>query len=151
MKEDKNIYHEPVFELKGDNIVKKNSTLGFKLLFSPKWVGEYKASFLIKNNTTLEVTNYNIIGRAIEPRAEKVIKIKGKARQNIPSKIFVLNNDSVDRTFNVESDLVGIKGDSSFVLKSHKSTNYEFSMFSYISGNFTGQITFTDDQGKYWW
>lgn len=31
LKEDKNLYNENVFELKGDNIVKKNSSLVLKL------------------------------------------------------------------------------------------------------------------------
>jgi len=116
--------------------------------FSPTWVGKWTAQLIMKNQSTAEVISYKINGIATEPRAIKHLKVSGKARSKISCTVEVANESDETRFYKVESDIPGIEGETSFSLKSGANKFYEFYLFSFVSGELTGSITFTDDTGK---
>jgi len=64
--------------------------------------------------------NYTISGTASEPHAEKHMKLKGRARSQIKCSIPLYNENEVTKTYKVDSDLIGVQGETQFVLKPMK-------------------------------
>jgi len=64
-----------------------------------------------------------------------------------------LKNPSADKsiTYKVETDLINSSGASTITIGPGKKANYLLSVCPVLSGQYTGSITFTDDQGRYLW
>lgn len=133
-------------------MVKKKSTGVFPITFSPIWVQQAEAKLILSNPITNDVFEYEMKGYGEEPVAEEHIILNCLARKTTRREI-ELKNPYADKpiTYKIDTDLINASGPSSITIAGGKKANYLLSVCPVLSGQYTGSITFTDEQGRYLW
>ncbi|EGR27619.1 hypothetical protein IMG5_193180 [Ichthyophthirius multifiliis] len=133
-------------------VVKKKSTGIFLVTFSPKWICQAFSKLTFFNPNTNDFIEYELKGIGEEPVAEEHIIINCKAKQKTKKEI-VIKNPYTDRevTYKVETDLINTSGPSTINIKPGKTTQYAFTIHPVLSGQFTGSITFYENEQNYLW
>lgn len=95
---------------------------------------------------------YELKGFGEEPIAEEHIILSCQARKQTRREI-ELKNPHADKpiTYRVETDLINAAGLTTLTIQPGKKANYVLSVTPVLSGQYTGSITFTDDDGRYFW
>ena len=132
--------------------VKKKSTGVFPLTFSPIWVQTAEARLVLLNPITNDVYEYDLKGFGEEPVAEEHIILNCEARK-LTKREITLQNPFNDRTvtYRIETDLINATGPASLSIAPGKKGVYVLQVYPVLSGQYTGSITFTDDEGRYLW
>ncbi|EWS70940.1 flagellar associated protein, putative (macronuclear) [Tetrahymena thermophila SB210] len=133
-------------------LVRKKSQGSFPLTFKPKWICEAECKLILQNPLTNDLFEYNIKGFGEEPVAEDHFVIQCSARQTKIHDIVVKNPyTDKDVTYKVETDLLNAQGAPSLKIKAGQKGTYKLSVTPILSGQYTGSITFTEDDGTYLW
>jgi hypothetical protein len=107
---------------------------------------------VLSNQATNDVFEYDLRGFGEEPVAEEHIILQCQARKTTRREI-ELRNPHSDKaiTYRIETDLINASGAQSITIAAGKKANYLLTVCPVLSGQYTGSITFTDDQGRYLW
>lgn len=124
----------------------------FPITFSPIWVQQAEAKLVLSNPQTNDVFEYDLRGYGEEPVAEEHIILQCQARKTTKREIEI-KNPYPDKAiiYKIETDLINASGPPSITIPAGKKANYVLSVCPVLSGQYTGSITFTDDQGRYLW
>jgi len=128
--------------------VPANSTAGYPLSFKPSWLCNESGTLNMKNAKMGSNFVFNLNGVGEEPLAEGNLVIKCGARENIEESIEL--PQLAARVWNVETDLPYVTGGAE--IDTGVSGVYKMDVNPQTGGNFSGQITFTDEKtGMYVW
>lgn len=123
-----------------------------KLTYDPEWTYESHATMTVFYKETNEEFEYDLRGRGEEPLAEKEFIIDCKLKEE---KVIEIELDAIKKsygTFTVEIDLPHYaSGPSNIEVPFSKVAKYPLSIQALLGGEFTGSVTFKNDQGHYWW
>ncbi|EGR30900.1 hypothetical protein IMG5_121460 [Ichthyophthirius multifiliis] len=133
-------------------VVKKKSQTNFLLYFKPKWICEAECKLQLQNIITNDLYEYTLKGKGLEPLAENHIVLKCISRQSQIHEIQVQNPyTDKDVTYQVETDLINAQGPPSLKIKAGAKASYNISVTPVLSGQYTGSITFQEQEGIYQW
>lgn len=122
------------------------------LTYQPEWTNESHAKMIVNYKETNEIFEYELRGKGEEPLAEKEYIIDCKLKEE---KIVMIEFDDVKRpntTYQVEIDLPHYAtGPGTFDIHAGKTGSYPLKIHALLGGEFTGSVTFKNDQGMYWW
>jgi hypothetical protein len=122
------------------------------LTFDPEWTYESQASMNVFYKETNEEFEYDLRGKGEEPLAEKEYIIECKLKEE---KIVEIELDTVKKTgasYQVEIDLPHYaSGPPTLEVPYGKVGKYPLKINALLGGEFTGSVTFKNDQGQYWW
>jgi hypothetical protein len=128
--------------------VPANSTASYPLSFKPSWICEETGTLNMKNAKLGTNFVFNLSGVGEEPLAEKNIVIKAGARESLDEVIELPALGA--KTYSIETDLPYVTGPST--ITTGESNAYTMNVNPQTGGNFSGQITFTDEKtGMYVW
>jgi hypothetical protein len=123
-----------------------------KLTFEPEWTYDSQATMTVFYKETNEEFEYELRGKGEEPLAEKEYIIDCKLKEE---KIVEIELDTIKKTggaFSVEIDLPHYaSGPEIFEVPFGKIGKYPLKIHALLGGEFTGSVTFKNDQGHYWW
>ena len=139
------------FQASKDFVVRKRSSGGCLVTFKPDWVCETAARLEIEVISTGEVYEFEISGKCKEPRAEKHLILPCKVKEYSKHRILVPNPLGFDVIYIVSSDLSNASGDSTIEVPANGVSEYVLTLYPLQSGVYTGSITFTDPQSRYYW
>ncbi|CAD8117028.1 unnamed protein product [Paramecium sonneborni] len=131
--------------------VKKKSTGLFPITFNPQWISQCEARLVLSNPQTNDVFEYDLIGIGEEPVAEEHIILNCQARKQMKREIEIKNNSDKMITYKVETDLIYATGPSTITVQAGKKAIYQLIVQPVLSGQYTGSITFTEENGRYLW
>ncbi|KAL4498636.1 hypothetical protein ABPG72_019754 [Tetrahymena utriculariae] len=135
-----------------DFFVKKKSTGVYPITFSPNWLIQAESKLSLFNPLTNDQFEYDLKGYGEEPVAEDHIVISCKAKQPTTKEIEI-RNPYTDKEiiYRVETDLINASGPSSLAIKPGKKAKYVLTLNPILSGQYTGSITFYENDEKYLW
>jgi hypothetical protein len=130
--------------------VPANSTATYPLSFKPQWVCEETGTLTMKNAKLGTNFNFSLSGIGEEPLAEANIVIDCAARESLEH---VLELPALGaKTYAIETDLPYVTGGATFKAGGEAGNAYTMAINPQTGGNFSGQITFTDEtSGMYVW
>lgn len=127
-------------------LVKKGATENFQLTFRPQWVCSITGLLTLKNESTKEEYEYELMGIGEEPLAEDHIVLNCKARQTSTHTFEIKNNTDKNQTYTVWTDLQNAVGTKEFSVKPRQSFNYDLAITPLLGGVYTASITFQDNE-----
>lgn len=139
------------FQVSKDFVVRKKSSGGCLVTFKPDWVCETTAKLEIEVVSTGEVYEFEILGKCKEPRAESHLILPCKVKEYSKHRISVPNPLNSDVIYRVSSDLSNASGDPTIEIPANSAADYLLTLYPLQSGVYTGAITFTDPQNRYFW
>ena len=133
--------------------VEPHSTGHYKLVFKPTWLGHDEASLVLSSSEAKCSFSYQLLGKGEEPLALDHVSLECAARDRI-SHTFELPRNTGNRpvTYQVESDLPQISGDSEVVVEANAGGAYTLGFTPQVGGTYSGAVTFRDAlSGQYFW
>jgi hypothetical protein len=128
------------------------STGHYKLVYKPAWIGSEKASLVLSTSDGKYSFTYVLVGEAKDPLAMDHIKLECKARDKLLHEFVVPNASSRAISYEVESDLPQISGDSVLVVPPNSEKAYALAVTPPVGGTYSGSVTFRDTAtGQYMW
>lgn len=146
-----------LFKVPKTLLVPKERDGSLLVSFEPDWLCSAFSELTIRNPKTEEKFIFSLKGRSLEPLSENHIplecKIGEEKIQILELKSFgvIDSKKSGPKLYKVEYDMKGVSGPSEVLLNPIKSTSFRIKISPKIGGIFGGKITFTDEQGQYFW
>ena len=134
-----------------DILVKRKSTVSLQLTFAPKWICKAEGHISMQNHMTNDNFDYKLVGIGEEPLAESHISLKCQARQTTRKEIPFVNKSPKVVEYRVETDLMNASGVTKFSVPPHSTYTYMLTVTPMLSGQYTGSVTFLNDEGEYVW
>lgn len=133
--------------------IEPRSTGHYKLIFQPTWLGSEEASLVISCAEAKCSFSYTLIGKGEEPLAVDHIELECMARETVVHS-FGLPQNASNRaiTYQVESDLPHISGESTVVAPPSSEKTYDLAITPQVGGTYSGTVTFRDAAtGQFFW
>lgn len=96
----------------------------------------------LKNESTKEEYEYELLGIGEEPLAEDHIVLNCKARQTTHHSFEIKNASDKSLNYTVWTDLQNAVGAKEFTVKPRQSFNYDLAITPLLGGVYTASITF---------
>lgn len=129
----------------------KKGLNNIKLVFYPDWIGESDAKLVLLNKDTNEHFEYDIKGVGEEPLAEEEIIVECKVREAKKVPIKFRLPEGAMRDFEITFDLPNASGPEKFSVPYGSEKEYPLVITPAMGGEFTGSVTFTSQDGVYYW
>ncbi|CAD8106047.1 unnamed protein product [Paramecium primaurelia] len=132
-------------------MIKKKTTGQFPITFHPQWIAQSEAKLILSNPITNDMFEYDLIGIGEEPVAEEHIILNCTPRKLLKRDIELRNLTDKQIVYKVETDLIYATGPSQIIVGAGKKAIYQLTVQPILSGQYTGSITFTEENGRYLW
>lgn len=131
--------------------IKKKSVINFPLKFISNWIEKAEGKLTLFNTTTNDNFEYMLKVECDEPLSENHEEIYTKAKKMTTLTVKIKNPISESRSFKVECDIPDSDFPKKMVFEDSKGVDFKINFIPIIGGSFMYSLTFTDDNGKYFW